>query len=108
MSIRIGVVAGGPDLFLAKLAIPAGNCEGNDHTIPALKVRYAFARLLNNSHELMPENVAFFHRRDKPVEQMKIRSADSSPCDFDDGVVRIQDRRVSNVVNLNLATSHPT
>ena len=108
MGIRIGVVAGRPDLLLAKLAIPACDREWHDHSIAPLKVRYAFSGFLDNSHELVPENVAFFHGRDEPIEQMKIRSANGSAGDFDDGVVRIQDRRIADVVNLNLATSHPT
>ena len=108
MGVRIGIVASRPDLLLTKLAIPARDRERHDYSIAALQVRYAFSCIFDNPHELVPENVAFFHCRDEAVVQMQIRSANGRACNLDDGIVRVQDRRVADVVNLNLATSHPT
>ena len=107
MRIWIGIVAGRPDFLPAEFAVPAGNGEGHHHAIAALQVSNIPSRFFYNAHELVAQDIAFLHRRDKSVEQMEIGSANGRPRDFDNRVVRIQNRGIWHRVNFHLTCSHP-
>ena len=49
------------------------------------------------AHELVAENVAGAHRRDEPVKQVKIGTADRGRCDAHDRVARVDRRRIGNM-----------
>src|SRR5438874_8693559 len=68
--IRISVVTGGPDLFPAKLALAAGDCEGHNYAVPTLEVVNFFTHFFDDVHEFVTENVPFFHGGDEAVKQM--------------------------------------
>ena len=108
MSIRVCIVAGSPQLLLAEKTLTAGNGERDDNAVAALQIINRRADLFHDAHELVPENVSLLHRWDKSVKEMKVGPADSCARDLDDRIVRIQDRRIFDIVNLHLATSHPT
>src|SRR4029079_6334953 len=61
MGIWIGVVTGRPDLLITKLAIPACDREWYDYAIAPLQVGYVLSGFFDNPHELVSENVTFFH-----------------------------------------------
>jgi hypothetical protein len=46
---------------------------------------------LDNAHELVAHDVSGLHGRNEAVVEVKIRAADSGPCDLDDCVVGIQE-----------------
>ena len=68
--IRIGVVTGGPDLFPAKLALAAGDCEGHNYAVPTLEVVNFFTHFFDDAHEFVTENIPFFHGGYEAVKQM--------------------------------------
>jgi hypothetical protein len=53
------------------VAAPAGNCEWHHHTVAPVKVRDTLSCFLNNSHELVTQDVALFHSGDEAVEEMQ-------------------------------------
>lgn len=107
MRVGIGVVAGGPQLFSAELAVATGDGEGNNDPVAAAEVRDFFTRFLGDADEFVSQDVAFFHGGNEAIEQMQVRPANRCPGYLNYGIVRIEDRGIGNVVNLNVAGAHP-
>jgi hypothetical protein len=72
MGVRVRIVTSGPNLFPAKLAVPARDCERHHYTIAPLKVTNTLSRVFNDPHEFVSQNVALFHGRDETVIEMQI------------------------------------
>src|ERR687883_349785 len=58
-------------------------------------------------HELVPEDVALFHRRDVAVVEMEVRAADRGGGDLHDRVAVVQDLRVRDVLDLHRVAPRP-
>ncbi len=93
---------------LAEEALPAGDDERDDDAIPLHELRHGVSYLDDHAHILVTEDVAGFHRRLISVEQVKVRSADSSGRDLDDDVAGILNLRIGNIVDAHVARSMPT
>ena len=97
MRVGIGVVAGGPQLFSAELAVATGDGEGNNDPVAAAEVRDFFTRFLGDADEFVSQDVAFFHGGNEAIEQMQVRPANRCPGYLNHGIVRIEDRGIGNV-----------
>src|ERR1700722_10436403 len=108
MSIRIGVIAGRPDLLAAKLTVAAGDGKRHNNAIATLQISYTFSNLLHDSHEFVTEDIAGFHRRDKAVVEVQVGTAYGGPRYFQDRVVRVQQKRIGDTQGFKVVLSLPT
>jgi hypothetical protein len=53
MSVGIGVIAGGPEFFLAKQAAATSNRKWHHHSVAATEIGNLFADLLDDAHEFV-------------------------------------------------------
>ena len=108
MLFAIGGLANRKIASLALLALAADDGEGNDDAItllePAVHARTGLDHL---SHHLVTHDVAWQHRRDEIVEQMKVGTADRAARHLDDGIARVLDARVGNMVAANVFWAVP-
>ena len=105
--IRIGIVAAGKERLLAKEAFPTGHIEGDNNSIANAEIRYCWTELHDLTHELMAQDVACFHGRHIPVQQMHITSADGSGSDTDNGIARVDDFRVGDGIDADVILAVP-
>src|SRR5581483_6449351 len=107
--VGVGVVATGPELILAELTVAAGDGEGNDDAVADLEFVAvdAWADLDNLTHEFVAEDIALLHGGYKAVIEVKVGAADACGGDADDGIARVEDCGIRNVVNLHLLFAHP-
>src|SRR5258705_12956959 len=108
MGIGITVVAGSPDLLLAKKTVATSDCERYHNSVALTKIGHLFPHLFDNTHELVAQYSSRFHGRNKPVIEVQVRAADSSPCDLNDCVMRVQELGICYGEGLDFALSHPT
>src|SRR3990167_10653793 len=80
-------------LSFAKLAIPAGNIERDGHSLADGELFHVLSDFLNDSHELMAEDVPLLHGWHGVVEQMKIRPANGGRCDLQYHIASVSDDR---------------
>src|ERR1700730_11610964 len=108
MLFAIGGLANRKIAALALLALAADDGEGNDDAItllePAVHARTGLDHL---SHHLVTHDVAWQHRRDEIVEQMKVGTADRAARHLDDRVTGILDFRIRHRVASNVLLAVP-
>src|SRR5918998_5284246 len=88
-------------------AVAARDRERHDDPVTDLEILHAAADLDDLAHELVPEDVALLHRRHEAVVEVQVRTADGRRRDSDDRVVTVQDLRVRDVLDLDVAGAHP-
>jgi hypothetical protein len=72
-----------------KKATAARNWKGNHHAIAGPQFLYLAPGLDDFPHELVTENIAFLHRRDKPIVEMEIRAADCRRSNFHNRILTV-------------------
>src|SRR5262249_5596098 len=72
-----------------------------------LQVLDRAAELHDLAHELVAEDVAALHRRHEAVVEVEIRAADRRRGDPHDRVARVEDPRVRDLLDADLALAHP-
>ncbi len=96
--VAIGTLADREIAAPALLAFAADDGEGHHHAVADLELLVRRADFHHLAHELVAHDVAVFHARHEAVIQVQVRTADGTGADLDDGVARIFDRGVGEVV----------
>jgi hypothetical protein len=73
----LGRLALGVQPFVAHEAVPARNVERHHDPVPDLQVRDSGPDRFDETHRLVPEDVALAHERPQNLVQVEVRSADS-------------------------------
>ena len=102
----VGVVAAGILVLRALVAGAACDHEGHDDALTLLQRRLR-ADLDYLAHELVAQDVARLHRRDEPVVEVEVRSADRGRGHLDDAVARLHDLRIVDRIDANVVLSVP-
>src|SRR5689334_5297720 len=89
--VGIGAFAPGVVATLAEEALPTGNRERDDDTVPCLELADAAADLDNLSHRLMAEHVTVLHAGNDAIVNVEIGAADRTTGDTDDGITSVFD-----------------
>lgn len=71
------------------------------------KFRHCAADFDDDTHGLVPQNVAVLHRRLIAVEKVQIRTTDCCRGDFDDGVRRFLNGRIGDGIDANVVFAVP-
>src|SRR6185437_9367032 len=105
--VGVGILAERMQRLLAEEARAAGDREWVDDAVAHLELPDLGAYLDDFAHELMPDDVSREHPRNVTVVDMEIRAADRRRGDAHDGVARIEDLRVRNVLDPQLLSAVP-
>src|ERR1044072_7162378 len=97
--VRIGILTKREFLSATKETGAARDRKRIHHSIADLQIFDARPHLDNFPHELVAENVALHHGGDVPVIDMQVRAADGGGRNLDNGVPRIEDFRVGDILN---------
>src|SRR5579863_7145476 len=84
--IRIRVIAQRRHAVLTEEAISARNAARHYDAVPLFQVGNFGSDLDNLAHELVAEDIAFFHASDRAVVEVEVRAADSGESRFYDRV----------------------
>src|SRR6185503_10990027 len=89
-------------ILAAEETVAARNGEGDHDAIADLQLRVLFPDFDHLAHEFVAEHVATFHRRNVAAVDMEVGTADRRRRDSDDGVARIEDGWVGNILDANV------
>ena len=106
--VRVRVLTEGVQLPLALRAVAARDWERHHHAVADREVLDVTAQLDDLAHELVAEHVAPLHRRYEAVVEVQVRAADRCARDPHDGVARVQDLRIGNLLHLDVLLAVPT
>src|SRR4051794_17411281 len=107
LAIGIGAFATGEEASLAEEALATGDGERNDDAVANLQ-RLVFGADFNDlSHVFVAEDVALVHRRNNPVENVQVGTADRAGGDFDDGVSWVFNLWVGHALAAHVAFAVP-
>lgn len=109
LGLRVGVgdLALAGELVLAEEAVAAGNLEGNNVALADLGLLDLWTDLLDNTAELVAEDVALVHLHDGTVEEVKVRAADGGAGDLEDDIGGLDNLGLGNLDNLDLLGALP-
>ncbi len=93
--------------LLAEEAFAAGDGEGDHDPVADLQLAVAFADLDHLAHGFMAQDVALFHARHDPVEEVEVGAADGAGRDLDDGVAIVLDLGVGNALAADVVFAVP-
>src|SRR5690606_31353210 len=95
-------------LPFAKETIAARDGEGHHDPVADGKVAHGRTDLDDFAHELMTQDVSAQHAWYVAIVEVHIRTADRGASHFHDGVARVQDARLGDVLDADLADALPT
>ncbi len=98
----VGGLAGGKLIQLAEKATAAGDHERDDHAVAWADCCNPSAHFLDNTHELMAENVAMLGLRNLAAIEVQVRPADGRGRHAQDNVVGLLQDRIRNGVDLDV------
>jgi hypothetical protein len=84
-----------------------GDRERHHHPVALGQVADPTAELDDLAHELVAQDVAGAHRRDQAVPEMQVGAADGRGRHADDGISRIEDLGVRDVLDAHVARAVP-
>lgn len=87
----VGEVTRARETLLTHSAFPACDLERRDDALAFRQSSNLGADLVDDSAELVSENVASLHLNDGAVEEMEVRAADGAPGDLENNVARLYD-----------------
>jgi hypothetical protein len=94
---------------LALVAFAADDRERNNDAIADLEGLFAVGSHLHDlAHELVAHDIAVLHARHVAVVEVQIGAADCATRDFNDGVPRMLDLGIRNLVATNVLCTVPT
>ena len=86
----------------------AGNGERHDDPVADRQLRRRPGTDLDDlAHELVTEDVAFHHGGDVAVVEVEVGAADRRQRDAHDGVVRVDDLRIGDLVDAHVVHAVP-
>jgi hypothetical protein len=88
----------GVELLFAEVAMPARDIEGYDHSVTWSDVLHISPNLLDDSHRLVPNDIALPHNGKKLAVKMQVRAADGGRGYANYGVRGLLDDRVRYVI----------
>src|SRR5690606_23424895 len=91
----------------AMVAGAAGDDERHHDAVALAEGTDRLAGFDHLAHEFMAENVARFHARDHAVIEMQVRTADRGRGHPDDGIARIDDRRIVDGLDADMPFALP-
>ncbi|MNI54636.1 hypothetical protein D3C73_1095380 [compost metagenome] len=97
----VGGLTRGELIQLAEEATATGDHKRNHHAVPGLHGGHARTCFLDDTHELVAEDIAVFRLRDLASIQMQIGTADRRSSDPQNDVVVVLDDGIGNVVDLD-------
>ena len=107
--VPVGSLADREVAATALLAFSADDGERNDDALADLQgVLARGPHVYDFAHELVTHHIAVFHAWHVTVVQVHIGAADRATRDFDDGVARVLDPGIRNVVAPNVLWTVPT
>ena len=105
--IGIGIVAKREKRLFAEPAFAAGDGERNHHAVALFELGDGAADFFDDSHRLVAQDVATFHRRHQSVVKMQIASANGGGGYADDDIIRSLDPRIGNGFAANVFLTMP-
>ena len=107
--VPVGSLADREVAASALLAFSADDRERNDDALADLQGVLAVGPHLHDfAHELVAHDVAILHARHITVVEVQIGATDRATRDFDDGVARVLDEGIRNLVAPNVLCTVPT
>ena len=107
LGVGVGDLALGRELVLAEEAVAAGNLERNDIALADLDLLDAGADLIDNTAELVAEDVALVHLHDGTVVEMEVRAADGGAGDLEDDIVWFDNLGLGDIDDSDLLGALP-
>jgi predicted cobalt transporter CbtA len=108
LSVAIGILAHRVITPFALVALVTVDREGDDDTVAYAEFAFrAYSHFDHFAHRLMAKDISRFHARHEPAVEVKVRSANAGACDPDDGIARMLNRGIRNVVATNVLFAVP-
>ncbi len=96
--VAVGTLADREIAAPALVAFAADDGEGHHHAVADLQLLVRRADLHHFAHELVAHDVAVLHAGHEAVVQVQVGAADGAGTDLDDGVARVFDGGIGDVV----------
>ena len=93
--------------LLTHPAVPARDVERDDDPVARLHALDLAAHVRDDSHRLVPEDIALLHERGEHLVEVQVRAADPARGHLDDHVRRLLDRRIRDLVHPHVALAVP-
>ncbi len=107
--VPVGPLANREVAASALLAFSADDRERDDDALADLQGMLAVGPHLDDfAHELVAHDIAILHAWHVTVVQVEVGAADRATRDFDDGVARVLDPGIRNLVAPNVLGTVPT
>ena len=105
--VAVGALAHRPVAAPALVAFAAADGERHHHAVADLELPVFRPDLDHLTHELVAEDVAAHHAGDEAVEEVQVRAADRAGGHLHDGIARVLDARIGNVVAADVLLAVP-
>jgi hypothetical protein len=109
IGLGIGVVAAAPETAFTEETVAAADRKRHDYSLPYAQLVLVDVRanLLDDTHWLVPEDIAGLHKWYEPIDKVKVRSANAGRRHAYDRIAPIQNLGFRHVLDTHLVRCTP-